>query len=141
MATSPSTIPTSTELQGQITSLRSTFGAVVSHTTARYTELVGSDMAAALQAALNDVAQANHWHVRVSAGGLTDTHPFETPDTAVRAYRVLARTILNHMGIMVGARLANSIMREGAQQLDPAQRQLAQSHHLLPEGVLPGPAR
>jgi hypothetical protein len=137
----PITSTSSIETQAQITSLRTTFAAMVVPTVARYTELVGSSMAAALQRDLNDVAQTNHWEVQFTVSGVTDTHPFETPDAAARAHRILARTIINHMAIVIGARLANSIMHEVTQQLDPAQHQLVQSYHLVPDNILSGSAR
>jgi hypothetical protein len=45
------------------------------------------------------------------------------------------------MAIMIGARLANAIMREATQQLDPARRQLAYNYHLVPESILSAPGR
>ncbi len=119
----------------QVASLRATFAAVVSAAMVRYTEIVGTDMAFALHGALNDVAQANRWDIRVTQSGLADTHAFETPEAAARAYRVLTRTINNHMAIVIGARLAMSIMREITQRLEPAQQKLVQDHHLMPDST------
>jgi hypothetical protein len=132
---------TSPELQAQIANLRATFAAVAIPTLTRYTELVGANMAAALRGTLNDVAQANHWDIRVTLSGLADTHSFETLDTAARVYQILVRTIINHMATVIGAHLTDSIVREITQQLDPAQHQLIQSYHLVPESLLSGLAR
>lgn len=132
---------TSTEAQKQIASLREAFAAVVTPSVARYTELVGSSMVMGLRRDLNDVAQTNAWDIRVNASGLTDTQVFETPDDAARAYRILIRTIINHMAIVIGARLASSMVRENAQQLNPVQRQLVKNYHLVPETTLSDPVR
>ena len=134
MTTLPST--TLTEPQEEIANLRTAFAAVVMPTVARYTELVGSSMVMALRRDLNDVAQTNAWDIQVTLSGLADVQAFETPDAAARAYRVLVRTIINHMTIVIGTRLASSAVREIAQQLDPFQRQLVKNYHLVPETTL-----
>ncbi len=141
MAAAPPVTASSTEPKEQVARLRAAFSAVVMPATARYAEVVGGNMAAALQTAINDVARSNQWGIRVDANGLADEHEFETPDEAARAYRVLTRTVINHMGMIIGARLANGIMREVARRLDPGHCHVAQTYHLVPENILPGPVR
>jgi hypothetical protein len=141
MAASLPVTSTSTEPQERVARLRAVFAAMVLPVAARYAEVVGANMAAGLQVSINDVARSNQWSIRVNANELTDTHTFETPDAAARAYRVLARTVINHMGMVIGGRLANAIMRDVTKRLEPAQREVAQTYHLVPESILPGPAR
>ena len=135
MAASPPLSPA--EVQAQVASLRAVFAALVTPAMARYLELVGSSMVWPLQLDLNEVAQTNAWHIRFKPSGLEDNQAFETA-AAVRAYRILTRTLINHMTIVIGARLAKSILRDIVQQLEPAQRQVVERYHLVPDTTLFG---
>jgi hypothetical protein len=127
-----------TEIQAQVTSLQAIFAAIINPAVARYVELVGSSMAAPLCLDLNEVARTNAWKVEFMLSGLKDTQAYETTAAAVRAYRILARTLINHMTIVIGARVANSIIRDTVQQLEPAQIQLVETYHLVPDTALSG---
>jgi hypothetical protein len=127
------------DTQSQIAGLRAAFAGIMVPTVARYAELVGLGMVGPLQRELNAVAQANAWQFRYTSAGLADTQVFETTAAAVRAYRILARRLINHMSIVIGVRLAKSVVHDAVQKLEPAQRQLITDYNLVPDTALFGP--
>ncbi len=129
------------EQHQQATQLQAIFSVVVPPLLGRYTDLAGSGIVTSLRHDLNDLARANQWQILATPGGFTDTHPFETPAAAARAYSVLLKAILTHMSAIIGGRLANTILREAAQQLAPADYELVRTYHLIAETVLTGKTR
>jgi len=129
------------EQHAQTAQLKTAFSALANPILARYTDLAGSGIVTSLRHDLNDLARANQWRVLATLDGFTDTHSFETPEAAARAYAILIKAILTHMSAIVGARLANTILRETVQQLDPADYDLVQTYHVVSEIVFTGRAK
>jgi hypothetical protein len=115
-------------LQEQIARLRTAFALLVDPVIVRYTELLGQSMAQALMFDLSDTALAKGWHIKFTTNGIADTHTFETLDAAVRAYNTLLAKMLEHITVVIGARLTSAFVVEESNRLSPQFQQILRTH-------------
>lgn len=122
--------------QEQITRLRTAFGLLVDPLIVRYAELLGQSMANALLLDLNGAAAAYNWRIKFTTNGLMDTQTFKIPQEAVQAYTTLWGKLLDHMTVVIGARLTSSLVAQAFGGLGPQFQQALRVHGLIADAQL-----
>jgi hypothetical protein len=120
--------------------LHTAFVLLINSVLERYTELVGFKLADALAFDFNRKADRKGWHIKLTTNGVTDTHGFATPDAAASAYRSLIGNLIEHMTVVIGARLARAVILEAVSTLDFSAQQILQTYSMVPSGSVTGGA-
>ena len=123
-------------VQEQITRLHTAFALLVDPVIVRYTELLGQRMAQALMFDLSGTALAKGWLIKFTTNGLEDTHTFETFDAAVRAYNTLLAKMLEHMTVVIGARLTSAFVAKESSRLSPQFQEISRTYFTALSAVL-----
>ncbi len=120
--------------QEQTIPLRTAFVLLINGVLERYAELVGFKLADALMFDLNLIADGKGWHIKVTSNGVFDTHGFATPNAAAGAYRLLIGSLIEHMAVVIGTRLAQAVVLEMAGTLDFPAQQILRTYSMVPSG-------
>lgn len=124
--------------QEQVARLRTAFGLLVDPVIVRYAELLGQNMTNALLLDLNGAAAAYNWRIKFTTNGLMDTQTFSKTQEAVQAYATLLGKMLDHMTVVIGARLTSSLVAQAFSGLGPQFQQALRVHGLISDARLAG---
>jgi len=125
---------TATLQQEQTIPLRTAFVLLINSVLERYAELVGFKLADVLAVNLNLKADSKGWRIKITSNGVTDTHSFATPNAAAGAYQSLIGDLIEHMTVIIGARLAKAVVLETVGTLDSRAQQILQTYSMVPSG-------
>ncbi len=116
--------------QEQLISLQQAFGALVNMLVTRYANLVGRGLSNTLMLEFNAIAIKNTWQIRLTTAGVTNTQQFTNPLSAQQSYQLLLQELRNHMSLVVGARLVETLTREALIDLAPEAQQTLRQYPL-----------
>jgi len=112
--------------------MRAAFAALVDGIVPRYAELVGRGLAEALARDLEGRAGASGLPISVTDAGVTGVQVMNGPEAAASVYRPLINGMVEHMTVVVGKRLAQTILVEAADRLNPDLQRAAQAGAFVP---------
>ena len=107
----------------QLIPLRLAFASVTDSVISSYKYLMGSSMTESLINQLNIQATANGWAIKFSTNGVVDTQSFTTLEAAQQAYQLLTTALEKYIALVIGQKLARSLMNESLSALPSDIRQ------------------
>ncbi len=97
----------------------------------RYNEIAGTILVSVLNQEIDDETLRRGWRISCVGNGIHDHHIFSSPQEAGQAYHILSRFILKHLNLVLGSKIAASILREVTDGLDQESRALLEEYQLL----------
>ncbi len=107
----------------QLVPLRLAFASATDLVISSYEYLMGSSMTKSLINHLNVQATANGWDIKFSTIEVVDTHSFTTLEAAQQAYQLLTGALEKYIALVIGQKLAQSLMNESLSTLPSDIRQ------------------
>lgn len=102
------------------------------HLLNRYQNMVGQSLTRMLTHNLAQMTREWTWEIHPENNTLNDRHFFPRPSVAAEAYRTLLMNVGEHVGIILGNRLAQRLFHQTFEQLQPIERHLLTSQRLIP---------
>ncbi len=114
--------------------LRRTFSGICVRSFLRVEKITGRAMVDTVIRSMNLQAASQNLGIGIAVDRVMDQEIFPSPQKAAEVYQDLIGMMLNNVRKVVGARLADSLVREVVTELRPEEQEMVQAFNILPEG-------